>query len=342
MIRFRAFRLEHSGPPSAGQVRGGFVEMDESQLDAGDVLIQVACSSLNVKDALAASGAARVVRRYPCVGGLDLAGTVLRSVVPHFPPGSSVIATGYELGVAHHGGFAEYALLPGGWVFPLPAGLSLAETMAIGTPGLSAAMAISRMEDNGLRPERGAVLVTGACGGVGSLAIDMLAGRGYEVVALTGRPEQSEWLLSLGAARVMLHSELMRESGSPLAKGVWAGAVDVLGGAVLSRILSACKPAGVVASVGMLADSQLEASAMPFVLRGVSLLGIDSVYAGFNAREKAWARLAADLRPRHLEKIARQIEFAELPQAFEDFMAARLKGRTIVRIAGCGDTKEQT
>lgn len=340
MDAFRAFLIEHSGETAGSGLCGRFVELDETRLDAGDVLIRVEYSSVNYKDALAATGKGRVVRRFPCVGGIDLAGTVLRSAAPRFAPGDKVIASGYELGVGHHGGYAEYALLPGGWVLPLPAGLSLQEAMAIGTAGLTAALAISRMEENGLKPERGPVIVSGASGGVGSLAIDMLAGRGYEVVALTAKPEQAEYLRSLGAARVMLRSELGREAQQSLDKGLWAGAIDTLGGAVLGWLLASCKPAGLVASIGQAADSALQTSVLPFVLRGVSLLGIDSVYAGFSVREKAWSRLATDLRPRHLALISRTIAFEALPQAFAALMEARATGRTVVRIGRQDAEKE--
>lgn len=334
---FKAFQIGQQG--SSAPV-GRFVQMDETLLDAGDVLIRVEFSSVNYKDALAASGKGRVVRRFPCVGGIDLAGTVVKSAAPRFQPGDPVIATGYEMGVAHHGGYAEYALVPGGWVLPLPPGLSLQDAMAIGTAGLTAAMAITRMENNGLKPENGPLIVTGASGGVGSLAIDMLAGRGYEVVALTGKPEQADWLRSIGAARVMLRSELQLDAIKPLEKGIWAGAVDNLGGAVLAWLLSTSKPTGVVASIGLVADSALNTSVMPFVLRGVSLLGIDSVYAGFGVREKVWSRLSGDLRPRHLAAIARLVPFDELPNVFDNLIAGLARGRTVVQIALSGNTKE--
>jgi putative YhdH/YhfP family quinone oxidoreductase len=314
--------------------------MDETELDAGDVLIRVECSSVNYKDALAATGKGQIIRRFPCVGGIDLAGTVIRSAAPRFQPGDRVIATSYEIGVAHHGGYAEYALMPGGWVLPLPAGLSMQEAMAIGTAGLTAAMAITRMENCGLKPENGPVIVTGATGGVGSLAVDMLAGRGYEVVALTGKPHKIDWLHSLGASRVMLRSELALNAIKPLDKGIWAGAVDNLGGAALAWLLSSSKPTGVVASIGLAADTMLNTSVLPFVLRGVSLLGIDSVYAGFAVREKAWARLAADLRPRHLAAITRVVGFDDLPGVFEEMIEVRTFGRTVVQIAPIGNTKE--
>jgi alcohol dehydrogenase len=217
-------------------------------------------------------------------------------------------------------------------VVPLPDSLSLFEAMALGTAGLTAAMAISRMEDNGLKPEAGPVLVTGATGGVGSLAIDMLAGRGYEVVALTGKAAQGDWLRSLGARRVMLRSELPDEV-KPLDKGFWAGAVDNVGGETLAWLLSTAKPTGVITSIGLAAGTALNTTVMPFVLRGVSLLGIDSGYAGFAVRERAWSRLAADLRPRHLAEIASEQPFDALPQVFERLLAGQAHGRTVLRIA---------
>lgn len=327
MESFRAFRIDRgeTGP------FGHFVDMTEADLDAGDVLVSVEYSSVNYKDALAASSQGRIVKRFPCVGGIDLAGRVLRSSAPRFRPGDAVLATSYDLGVAHHGGYAERALLPGGWVLPVPEGMTSFQAMALGTAGLTAAMAVDRMEHNGLRPEAGPVLVTGATGGVGSLAIDMLAGRGYEVVALTGKMEQTEWLKSLGATRVMSRQELPAKM-SALDKGFWAGAVDNLGGATLAWLLSTTKPQGCVASIGLASSTELATTVMPFVLRGVSLLGIDSAYAGFPARERAWARLAADLRPRHLDRITAQCGFAELPQVFERLLNGQAHGRVVVRI----------
>lgn len=329
-MSFRAFCIDRDAR-EAGGVRAAFVSLDESALDAGDVLIRVAYAPVNHKDALAATRAG-VVRRFPCVGGIDLAGTVLRSAAPRFRPGDAVIATSYGLGVSHHGGYAELALLPGGWVLPCPPGLSLREAMTVGTAGLTAALAITRMEDAGLKPENGPVVVTGASGGVGSLAIDMLAGRGYEVVALTGKPELSDWLRGLGAARVITRSEWKQGAAQPLEKAVWAAAVDNLGGAVLASLLAATKPGGVVVSVGQVADAGLNTTLMPFVLRGVSLLGVDSGYAGFGLREKAWARLAGDLRPRHLASITREVAFEALPDVFGALLAGRAQGRTVVRI----------
>lgn len=329
MKAFNAFVVDQD---AARTVRSGFVTFTEDGLDAGDVLIRVQYSSINYKDALAATGKGRIIRRFPCVGGVDLAGIVERSASPRFAPGSAVLATGYDIGVAHHGGYAEYALLPGGWVLPVPAGLDTRAAMAIGTAGFTAALGLQRMEDNGLKPENGPVLVTGASGGVGSLAIDMLAGRGYEVVALTGKPEQAEWLKSLGAARVMLRSELDLTQRKPLDKGLWAGAVDNLGGEVLAWIASTTKPQGTIASIGLALGTEVQTTVMPFVLRGVSLLGIDSVYAGAAVREQVWARLAGDLKPRHLAALTREVALGDLPAEFEHFIAGQAHGRVVVRV----------
>lgn len=326
---FKVFMIEQDADR---QVKSGFATLSEDALDPGDVFIRVCYSNINYKDALAATGKGRIVRRFPCVGGVDLVGIVERSASPRFQPGCAVMATGYDIGVAHHGGYAQYALLPGGWVQPLPSGWELWQAAALGTAGFTAALGIQRMEDNGLKPENGPVLVTGATGGVGSLAIDMLAGRGYEVVALTGKPDQADWLKSLGAARVMLRSELNLTQVKPLDKGLWAGAVDNLGGEVLAWIASTAKPQGAIASIGLALGTDLHTTVMPFVLRGVSLLGIDSVYAGAAVREHIWARLAGDLKPRHLERLTREIAFDTLPAEFDRFIAGQAHGRVIVRI----------
>ncbi|WP_374513507.1 oxidoreductase [Niveibacterium sp.] len=330
MKSFKAFVVDQDADR---RVTAGFRTLSEDGLDKGDVLIRVAYSSINYKDALAATGKGRIIRRFPCVGGIDLAGVVERSAAPRFKPGDKVIATSYDIGVAHHGGYAEYALVPGGWVLPLPAGMDLRQAMALGTAGFTSALGVQRMEDNGLKPENGAVIVTGATGGVGSLAIDMLAGRGYEVVALTGKADQADWLKSIGAARVMLRSELDLANIKPLDKGLWAGAVDNLGGDVLAWIASTMKPWGTIASIGLAASTDLNTTVMPFILRGASLLGIDSGYAPAAIREHVWARLATDLRPRHLDAVTREVAFDALPTEFDRFIAGQAHGRVVVRIA---------
>ena len=330
MNSFKALLIEERD----GKVSSGLVRMDESQLDAGGVTIRVAYSSINYKDALAATGAGKIIRRFPCIGGIDMSGTVIESTDPRFKPGDRVVATSFDIGVAHHGGYAEIARVPGDWVVPLPAGLSLFDAMVLGTAGFTAALGIVRMEENGLRPEKGAVIVTGATGGVGSLAIDMLAKLGYHVVALTGKEAEAAYLRELGAAEVLLRESLDLTKIRPLDRGRWAGAVDNLGGDFLAWIASTMQQGGTIASIGLAASMSLNTTVAPFILRGVSLLGIDSGYIREPYRSGVWQRLASDLRPPHLENMARRVAFDDLPTAFEAFIAGRAKGRAVVEIAG--------
>ncbi len=302
------------------------------QLDAGEVTIRVHYSSINYKDALAATGAGKIIRRFPCVGGIDLCGEVVDSADARFKPGDKVIATSFDIGVAHHGGYAEYARVPASWVVALPAGLDLFEAMALGTAGFTAALGIVRMEDNGLAPANGPVIVTGATGGVGALAIDMLAQLGYHVVALTGKEAEADYLKMLGAAEILLRSTIDFDKVRPLEAASWAGAVDNVGGQILHWVLATMKQAGTVASIGNAASFNIDTTVFPFILRGVSLLGVDSGYMGFPTRQRVWDRLATDLKPRHLAAITRTIAFDDLPAAFDDFIHGRVKGRTVVRI----------
>ena len=330
MKPFKALLIEERD----GKVASGFAMLDESRLDPGSVTIRVAFSSVNYKDALAATGAGRIVRRFPCVGGIDLAGTVLASDDPRFKAGDPVIATSFDIGVAHHGGYAEVARVPGDWVVPLPEGLSLFDAMALGTAGFTAALAIVRMEENRLRPANGPVVVTGATGGVGSLAVDMLAKLGYHVVALTGKAAEADYLRGLGAAEVMLRQGIDLAKIRPLDRARWAGAVDNLGGDILAWIASSMMQGGTIASVGLAASMDLKTSVAPFILRGVSLLGVDSGYIGEPYRRGIWQRLATDLRPPHLAEMTRRVAFADLPCLFDEFVAGRAKGRVVVEIGG--------
>ncbi|MBX6351518.1 MAG: oxidoreductase, partial [Clostridia bacterium] len=314
-------------------------ELGPDDLPPGEVLVRISYSSVNYKDGLAALPEGRVVRRYPMVPGIDLAGTVLASSDPRFAPGARIVATGYDLGVSHFGGYAEYARLPAGWVVPLPEGLDLRSAMALGTAGFTAALAIHRMEENGLRPDRGPVLVTGASGGVGSLAVDMLAGRGYEVVAATGKPDAREYLLALGAARVLGREEIARAEGRPLEHGVWAGAVDTVGAATLPQVLRTTRPHGAVAAIGNASGAAFSTTVMPFILRGVSLLGIDSAYCDADLRRDVWRRLASDLKPRHLDAIApsdaaHEVTLDGLGEALSRIVRAEVRGRIVVRVGG--------
>jgi alcohol dehydrogenase len=327
---FRAFVIDRTD----GGVRGAPAAFDAQRLDPGEVAIRVHFSSINYKDALAATGAGKIIRRFPCIGGIDLAGEVVDSADERFRPGDPVIATSFDIGVSHHGGYADYAQVPARWVVPLPAGLSLFEAMALGTAGFTAALGIVRMEDNGLRPDAGPVVVTGATGGVGGLAIDMLARLGYHVVALTGKAAEHDYLAGLGAAEVKLTSSIDHAKVRPLEASQWAGAVDNVGGPILHWVLATMKQAGTVASIGNAASHKLQTTVFPFILRGVSLLGVDSGYMGFPTRQRVWDRLATDLRPRKLHEVTRTIGFEELPAAFDDFLEGRVRGRTVVRLLG--------
>jgi acrylyl-CoA reductase (NADPH) len=327
---FRAYLIRQE----EGKVVSGFAEMTETDLDPGEVTIRVAYSSVNYKDALAATGAGRIIRRYPCIGGIDLSGTVMSSADPRFAPGDKVLATSYDIGVAHHGGYSEVARIPADWVLKLPEGLSFKEAMSLGTAGFTAGLAIVRMEENGLKPANGPVVVTGATGGVGSLAIDMLAGLGYHVVALTGKEAETDYLLGLGAKEVMLRQSLDLAKIKPLGKEMWAGAVDNLGGDVLAWIASTMKQGGTIASIGLAASMSLNTTVAPFILRGACLLGVDSGYIRAPYRQAVWRRLTLDMRPRHLAAMTRTIRFADLPSVFDDFIQARAKGRIVVDIGG--------
>ncbi len=327
---FTAFLIDKQGDT----VRGQLGQLTEEQLDAGEVVIRVHYSSINFKDALAATGTGKIIRRFPCVGGIDMSGEVVESMDARFRPGDMVIATSFDIGVSHHGGYAQFARVPAKWVLPLPAELTLFEAMALGTAGFTAALGIVRMEDNGLAPANGPVIVTGATGGVGSLAIDMLAKVDYEVVALTGKATEQDYLRGLGASDIKLTSSINHEKVRPLEAGQWAGAVDNVGGPILHWVLATMKQAGTVASVGNAASSKLDTTVFPFILRGVSLLGVDSGYMGFPIRQRVWDRLASDLKPRHLNEVTRTIGLDALPSAFDDFVKGRIKGRVVVRVIG--------
>lgn len=329
-MSFKAYLISQED----GKVVSRFTRMEEADLDPGEVSIRVAYSSVNYKDALAATGAGRIIRRFPCVGGIDLAGTVVDSLDSRFAKGDAVLCTSYDVGVAHHGGYAEQARVPADWVVKLPAGMSPKEAMGYGTAGFTAALAVVRMETNGLTPAKGPVIVTGATGGVGSVAIEILAHLGYRVVALTGKEAQSAYLKQIGAAEVMLRSSLDLTKIKPLDRATWAGAIDSLGGEVLAWLASTMQIDGTLASVGLAAGTGLNTTVMPFILRGVSLLGIDSVNCPMPVRAEVWRRLASDMKPQHLEAMTRTISFDALPSVFDDFLKARVTGRIVVAIGG--------
>ena len=281
MATFKALRIFSDDGKT---VISRIVDMQIDELDPGEVVVKTGFSSVNFKDALAATGKGRIIRRFPCVGGIDGCGTVVSSTDTRFRAGDEVIATSYDIGVAHDGGYAGYMRLPADWVVPLPKGMTLFEAMALGTAGYTAGLAVERMEHDGLRPGNGPVLVTGATGGVGSVAVDILAGAGYEVVALTGKESEVDYLKGLGAREVMLRNGLDLSRIKPLDKATWAGAVDNLGGEALSWLASTMQVGGTLASVGLAASHTLNTTVMPFILRGVSLLGVDSVNTPMHLR----------------------------------------------------------
>jgi acrylyl-CoA reductase (NADPH) len=328
MQRFRAFRIHQDGGKIAARME--MIGLDD--LAPGEVVIKVSYSTINYKDALAATGAGKILRRYPLVGGIDLAGEVVVSSDPAVAPGQKVLVTGCGLSETHDGGYAEYARVKRDWIVPIPPELDEMQVMAIGTAGFTAALAIHRMEQNGQRPEDGEIVVTGASGGVGSLAIDMLAGRGYRAVAVTRKKSSQEYLLALGAARVLLREEI-NFGARPLEEAQWAGAIDNVGGEMLTWLTRTTNFWGNIASIGMAASAELKTTVFPLILRGVSLLGVNSVFTPRALRLEVWRRLATDLKPRRLDRIVtRTIDFEQLPTAFDEYLQAGVTGRTVVKI----------
>ena len=329
MNTFRAYRIHEQD----GRVVGRFDELTLEQLSPGEVVIEVQYSDINYKDALAATGAGKILRRYPLVGGIDLAGVVQSSTDSRYRPGDAVLVTGCGLSETVDGGYAELARVSAESVIPMPAGLDAFRAMALGTAGFTAALAIHRMERNGQAPERGPVVVTGATGGVGSVAIDMLAGRGYEVIAVTGKRDASAYLESLGASKVVLRQELALGS-RPLEAARFAGAIDNVGGELLAGLTRHMDFWGNIACVGLAGGADLKTTVMPFILRGVSLLGINSSATRRAERLEVWQRISGDLAPRHLGLFAsRLISFAELPGAFQAYIDGSVVGRAVVKIA---------
>jgi acrylyl-CoA reductase (NADPH) len=322
MAEFRAFVAEQQDD----RVERGVRTLSEDDLPDGDVTIDVAYSSVNYKDGLATIPKGRVARISPLVPGVDLAGTA---------DGEEVIVHGYDLGVAHHGGFAERARVPSEWVVPLPPGLTARQAMTLGTAGFTAGLSVHQLEARGLSPEDGPVLVLGATGGVGSVAIGILAARGYEVVAATGKDDAHDFLRSLGATDVVGRDEVTAASDRPLESERWAAVVDPVGGAGTAYAVRTTRYGGGVAVSGLTAGTKLETTVLPFILRGVALLGIDSVQAPMDLRREIWERLATDLRPRGLDDaIPTEIGLDELEPALDAILAGQARGRTVVRLSG--------
>jgi acrylyl-CoA reductase (NADPH) len=327
MTSFRAYRIFEEGGKSAGR----FVEITLADLDPGEVVIRTRYSSVNYKDALAATGSGKVIRRFPCIGGVDAAGVVESSSDARFQPGDEVIVTGYGMGVDHDGGFAEYVRAPADWVVKLPQGLSLYEAMALGTAGFTAALSIHRLEQNELAPHKGKVIVTGATGGVGSLAIQMLAKLGYHVAALTGKNGEQEYLESLGAAEILLRGAIDLNGLRPLESALWSGALDAVGGTTLSWLTRHMRQNGVIASFGNAGGAELHTTVYPFILRGVRLIGIDSAATAMTLRQTIWQRLASTLHPSRLDPVVKVVPLAGLPEQCEAMLRGRSRGRVVLK-----------
>lgn len=329
MDRFTAFRIHQQDD---GSSQGRLETLGVDDLSPGEVVLRVAWSAINYKDALAATGAGRIIRDFPRIGGIDASGTVLDSADPRFKPGDPVLVTGFGFGVDHDGGFSEVARVPADWLVPLPQGLSLRDAMVLGTAGFTAALALQRLLDNHQTPDGGPILVTGASGGVGSIAINLLADQGFEVVALTGKAGQADWLKGLGAGQVLLRQDL--EMGSrPLEPARWGGALDGVGGDTLGWLTRTVRPWGNIVSYGMAAGIALETTVMPFILRGAALLGVTSADCPQAWREALWQHLADDWRPSRLDAIvSRELTLQQLPDAFDDYLQSRITGRTLVRL----------
>jgi putative YhdH/YhfP family quinone oxidoreductase len=326
--RFRAFVAEQVDGRVARCVR--VLAIDD--LPEGGVVVRVKWSSVNFKDALATVPDGRVARISPLIPGIDLAGEVISSDDPAFAPGDVVLANGYELGTSRHGGYSEVSRLPADWVVPLPAGLSAREAMAIGTAGFTAAMSVSGLEARGLEPGDGPVLVTGASGGVGTVAVGILGARGHEVWAATGKPEEQERLRGLGAVGFLSREEVTAESPKPLESGRWAGAIDAVGGPTMPYILRTLRTGAAVASCGNAGGPGFSTTVLPFILRGVAVLGMDSVTVPIEERRALWNRLATDYRPRGLGEDLTEVTLDTLETALDGILAGQARGRWIVRV----------
>ena len=331
---FHAFRIRND---DAGY-HAGIESMHVDELSPGEVVIKTAYSSINYKDALAGTGKGKILRRFPLNGGIDVAGHVVASSDPGFKEGDAVLCTGCGLSETRDGGYSEYARLDAKWVIPLPPGLSLRASMILGTAGFTAALALYRMRDNRQWPELGPIAITGATGGVGMLAVDIFSRAGFEVHAISGKPEHADFLKTLGAREVLDRHELALGNNAlghkPLEQARFGGAVDNAGGTLLAQLLACTAPYGNVASIGLAADAKLGTTVMPFIIRGVSLLGIASAGTARDIREAIWQHLASDWKPAHLDRVCtREVTLEELPDVFNAMLSGRSFGRTLVRIA---------
>jgi acrylyl-CoA reductase (NADPH) len=315
-----------------GETSAGVQSIDESRLPEADVTVAVEYSTLNYKDGLCLTGGGGLVRSYPHVPGIDLAGTVEASADGRFAPGDKVVLTGWRVGEVWWGGYAQKARVKPEWLVPLPEGLDTRRAMAVGTAGFTAMLAVMALEDHGLAPGDGPVLVTGAAGGVGSVAVAILARRGYEVAAVTGRPEAADYLQGLGASRIVAREEISETVKRPLESETWAGCVDAVGGAMLARVLGQLKYGASAAAVGLAGGAALPATVIPFLLRGVNLLGIDSVMQPYESRVRAWGRIVSDLPLDKLEAMIQPATLADLPRLGPAILEGRVKGRVVVDV----------
>lgn len=315
-----------------GKTSAAVQEIDESRLPEGDVLVAVDYSTVNYKDGLCLTSGGGLVKSYPHVPGIDFAGTVESSEDPRYKPGDRVVLTGWRVGEVHWGGYAQKARVKADWLVPLPDGLDARQAMAIGTAGFTAMLAVMALQDHDVTADKGPVLVTGAAGGVGSVAIAILANLGYEVAAVTGRPETEDYLKSLGATQIVPREEINETVKRPLETETWAGAIDAVGGPMLARVLGQVKYGGSVAAIGLAGGPQLPATVIPFILRGVNLLGIDSVMQPYENRLRAWKRLAADLPMEKLEAMVEPATLADLPKLGPAILKGQVKGRVVVDV----------
>ncbi len=328
MTAFKAYRTFEEN----GVVSSRFVTASIDELDHGEVVVRTKYSTINYKDALSHNGTGRIMRKYPCIAGIDMAGTVEASSDPRWKKGDKVIVHGYDLGVAHDGGYAEYVRVPADWVVRRPESMTAFDAMTVGTAGYTAGLAVELMQHNGLAPANGPVAVTGATGGVGSVAVEVLAKLGYHVVAITGKGEEADYLKGIGAKEVLLRQALDLSKIRPLDKATYAGAIDNLGGEILAWLLSVQKFGGVVGAVGLAASYKLDTTVMPFILRGVHLLGINSTDTAMALRQRIWNKLAVEWRPDRVHDQVRTIDFDELPSHFDAYLKGLVRGRTVVRI----------
>ncbi len=327
MATFKAIRIDKADKGTTAAL----TQFDEAELMEGDVTVRVEWSTLNYKDGLALTGKAPVVRRFPMIAGIDFAGTVEQSSHPQWKPGDKVVCTGWGMGETHLGAYAEKARVKGDWLVALPQGMSARDAMAIGTAGFTAMLAVLALEKHGLSPKSGPVVVTGAAGGVGSVAIAVLSKLGYHVVASTGRASEADYLKELGAAEVIDRNALSAPA-KPLAKERWAGGVDSVGSTTLANLLSMTKYGGAIAACGLAAGMDLPSSVAPFILRGVCLLGIDSVMCPIEPRKTAWQRLASDLDRTKLAEITKEIPLTEVAEWGPKILAGQVRGRIVVKI----------